>query len=788
MAQPKPDALEPEALIPDEEHPDYVAGSIGEEADRDFTPRPDGPLPPQPIPLPFPRPNGPVQPPITVPTAPPIIPHWPIRWCGPVSGKYTLQRNWPPIVVRPLESDLGDSRGPFVPPIRPFNFTSVNVRVDVDRYYPQRRISIEVSRIFPTQRAHVIAEVDSDVCTGFNHRVITATIVFRDGVDSLVPGTRVQFTARRTSGIGYDSWTLKLLDGTTVERTYRLRHVSRYFDPVDIEVDRAANAGTAVVSYDTTTHPNRPASLPAETLTLKSVFQRAGFDAKISPNASVVPVTGTGANGTWSDQEMHNAMVTYWSRFSNRPQWAMWMFYAERHDQGRGLGGIMFDDIGPNHRQGTALFRDSFIQDVPAGDASPAAWRQRMEFWTAIHEMGHAFNLAHSWQKSLSMPGGDGPWIPLANEPEARSWMNYPLRVSGGQNAFFGNFDFRFSDDELVFMRHAPRRFVQMGNEDWFENHGFEAPESLVQSGRWNLELRPNREGAAYRFLEPVSVELKLTNTSDTDAEVDDHLLEEGQHFRMFIGRQGAPAKPWRPLVAHLHKNETAVLSPGESMYGGHLVSASTQGWLIDEPGFYKIQAAIDMGDEIIVSNVMRIYVGPPASNEEAMLADPYFTEEVGRAVYFKGAPALTSAHDTLAEVAAKCGDNPAACHAELAITTPDLTQFKYLDIGGGRDDMAVKASRKALAGTAKRQRELLLTNPSDAADTIGHIRYFDHLRMLDELLLDADDTAGSAEVLAESITVMKSRGVLDRVVDNAERRLKTRTENDGKAKPKSKK
>jgi hypothetical protein len=24
-------------------------------------------------------------------------------------------------------------------------------------------------------------------------------------------------------------------------------------------------------------------------------------------------------------------------------------------------------------------------------------------------------------------------------------------------------------------MRHAPRRFVQMGNSEWFVNHGFEA-------------------------------------------------------------------------------------------------------------------------------------------------------------------------------------------------------------------------------------------------------------------------------------------------------------------------
>src|SRR6266571_6917277 len=117
----------------------------------------------------------------------------------------------------------------------------------------------------------------------------------------------------------------------------------------------------------------------------------------------------------------------------------------------------MFDDIGPNQCQGTALFTKAFISQPPAGDPNPDAWVRRMIFWTACHEMGHAFNLAHSWQKALGTP-----WIPLANEPEARSFMNYPYNVAAGQTAFFADFEFRFSDGELLFMRHAPARFVEM--------------------------------------------------------------------------------------------------------------------------------------------------------------------------------------------------------------------------------------------------------------------------------------------------------------------------------------
>jgi hypothetical protein len=127
----------------------------------------------------------------------------------------------------------------------------------------------------------------------------------------------------------------------------------------------------------------------------------------------------------------------------------------------------------PNHRKGTAVFYNTFISQAPSGDPAPDAWVNRMRFWTTVHEMGHAFNLAHSWQKQHPPQWGT-PWIPLANEPEARSFMNYPFNVSGGQKEFFRDFELRFSDQELLFMRHAPARFVQQGNADWFDNHGFE--------------------------------------------------------------------------------------------------------------------------------------------------------------------------------------------------------------------------------------------------------------------------------------------------------------------------
>lgn len=756
----------PEATtVPDDDHPDFQNGLVSEFADyetEEFTSIHRGPLPgplPGPVPGPLPQPQ-----PIPVPRLPrpwpaPGIPGrfpLPIRYCGPVSGRYRL---------RPVSQP-----GRF--PTRRFLTTWITVRVDVDRFYPQNRISIEANRLFPRSNAHAIAEVTSDVCVGLFRRRIEAQITYRDGNAALIPGDRVVFEANRTTGFSYSAYRITLITAGGASRTHDLRFQSQYFDPVEFEVDAVSNADTPVTTYDTGSHPNRPAGMPTETISLQTTYQRAGFDVSISPNTSTIPVSGAGANGTWSDAEMHNAMVTFWSRFANRPQWAMWVLFAARHDQGRRLGGIMFDDIGANHRQGTAIFSDSFIQDVPPGESNAAAWRRRMVYWTVVHEMGHAFNLAHAWQKSLGRPQVDGdPWIPLVDAPESRSFMNYPFRVAGGQSAFFADFDFRFTDDELVFMRHAPRRFVQMGNEDWFENHGFEDNREAEESS-FALHLRPNRDSNRFHFLEPVSLELKLTNTSRETQAVEEDCLSDGRHVAIIVRREGGRTRKWRPFVTYCHETQLGALKPGESLYASQFVGATTDGWLIDEPGFYVVQAAAVLSGELVRSNVLRIFVSAPAGEAENELAPDYFNEDVARVLAFQGAPALDGANEILRRVIERCGVNPAAIHAAVALSSPMLRNFKILKAGATRAELTFDTSSIKLGKGSKMQVEALVKKPDVAAQTLGHIPYFGTLERLSATLADEGDKKEAASIQKKVIDTMERRGVLKSVVHAAKRRL----------------
>jgi len=658
-------------------------------------------------------------------------------------------------------------------PASPKDDLLVTVRVDVDRFFPQRCLSVTVWRQIARTTAHVVARVTSDQVLGRHVRTIAATVFYRDGEPQMMPGDRIVFQASGANiQQGYQEYALTLAIAGAPERRYPLVFDSAYFDPVDLEVDRVENAGEPALTYSTNAHPNRPADLPTETLSLATIYQRAGFATTMSPKGQVIPLSAAGVNGTWSTAELHDAMATYWSLYANRPQWAMWMLYAARHDLGRNVGGLMFDDMGANQRRGAAMFSESFLFDPPAGDPAPKAWRQRMLFFIMTHEIGHTFNLAHSFQKAFGTGQGapGDPWIPLQNEPEARSFMNYPSLVAGGQEAFFSDFRFRFSDDELLFMRHAPRRFVQMGNNRWFVDHGFVAPELIGLQPGWRLDTRPNRELNVYRFLEPVTLEFKLTNISDAPASYDADALVDGHHLTVFIRREGAPTVQWRPMATLCIEERQDTLAPGASIYGTQMVSACASGWLIDQPGFYQIQAVLDVGLYNVVSNVLRIYVAPSRSFEEDRLALDYFSEDVGRALVFGATPGLAHAAVTLEELVRRCPDHAAAVHAAVALATPKLRDHKRLvaaDDGG----LAIRCDRAAPEAAAE-QIAPLLQSPQDAADTLGHIPYFETLDRVASALSEAGDATKAREVLQTSVATMKQREVLPSVIRGAEQKL----------------
>lgn len=637
------------------------------------------------------------------------------------------------------------------------------LRLDLDGHYAQSTASGTVLRGIGS-RVNWIAKLAP---SGTNKWV--GSIWFKDGDVATFPYTTIRVHVVRSPLPSNRRATVTFSGGGVASRVRLFRFSSRYFHPVNFEFD-FVEGEAPTLAINTGAHPNRPAGLPVEDLTIQKVYQRSGFDVSVSPGDKV-GIAGAGVDAVWSDNEMHDAMQIFWSRFANMSQWSMWVFFASLHEQGTSLGGVMFDSIGPNHRQGTAIFNDSFIANAPAGDPNAAAWVQRMIFWTAVHEMGHSFNLAHSWQKQHP-PAWGTSWIPLANEPEARSFMNYPFRVAGGQAAFFSNFEFRFSDSELLFMRHAPERFVQMGNANWFDNHGFQGALVLPQP-TYSLELRVNRERPIFEYLEPVTLELKLTNTSSELQLVDEKLLSTSAALTVVIKKQNQPAQQFVPFAHYCYLPKKKVLRPGESIYDSLFVSAGINGWDIAEPGNYAIQATIQVNGEDIISQPLNLRVAPPRSFEEELLAQDFFTEDVGRVVAFDGSRYLESGTNTLREVVSKLHDRRVAIHANIALANSLVTDYKQLVADDEALRIAIKKPKTEEASNLLSK--ALIEKPEVAAETLGHIDLKDYTDRACEKLSEQGENAEAAKLQDTLYDTLSTRTVRGRkVLDSVLQEIKT--------------
>ncbi|GAA1644459.1 hypothetical protein [Actinoplanes couchii] len=569
--------------------------------------------------------------------------------------------------------------------------TAEELRIDVDGPHPT------VSGTTPGRLTWIAPVTWDDTRQGWAGR-----IEYRDGGTGAAAHVLVTPAGEVTfSGCG------------TRPTTRRFVFTRSAFRTVGIEFDTVEGA-TAVTDFSLRSHPNRPAGLPDRTLTIEDVFTAQGIAMKRTGGGDVIPVSGAGDDSTWSDIELHDAMTAHWSRWADTPQWQVWTLFAGRHDEGPALGGIMFDGIGAAQRQGCAVFGDSFIAEPPPGDPNAAAAVRRMRFWTAVHEIGHCFNLAHSWQKPLGRS-----WIPLRVDPEARSFMNYPYAVDGGAEAFFSDFDYRFSDEELLFLRHAPEHLVQMGAAPWFDRHGFEQARR-ASARTLELGLRVRRAEPAFAALEPVVVEVSLTNTSPLPQTVDRNVLA-GEGLTVLIEGDGREPRQWVPFARYCHRPDPVVLQPGESLSTSVFPWAGRNGFDLAEPGRYSLYAALATPSGDVLSAPLRLEIRPPADRQTDRLAGDVLTEGVGRVLAFGGSrggsASLDRANDVLSEVAARMPASRIGVHAAAALGRVAARPGRVLT--ADRRFRVVEAdptAAQALLTTA-------YANPERAAETLGRNR-----------------------------------------------------------------
>ncbi|PWT86425.1 MAG: hypothetical protein C5B57_01090 [Blastocatellia bacterium] len=555
-----------------------------------------------------------------------------------------------PIPIPPLPLPMRAVSGRYRSGSTPFE---LELRVDVDRTRPTRRVSGDFFQIAGGTKTYFGSFVVNSP-----NIIVAPTLVTIEGLGlyTFAAGApRIRVTIPRVrilqppAPASVAFFTLSGQPGAT----YLCNFESIYFRSVLLETDRVADVTTPVfASYNT---GSLPSGGPARVLSVPTAYSEAGIDIQISPGSDVLPAIEEGVNNTWSDAELHASMVRHFSLWREEPQFRVWELVAQLHDLGPGLLGIMFDQQG-RQRQGCAVFHAGL------GGATPD--QQRLQLYTYTHELGHCFNLLHSWQKSLATPPG-------VDRPAALSWMNYPWKFPGGPAAFWSAFPFQFDDGEIVHLRHAYRNNIIMGGAN------FAVGASLSRVEKFNVPVE-DRSGliltisapGIFQLGEPVTITVRLTATDLRVETAHPYLNPEAGLLHIAIVKPGGEVVAYEPMIEHCVIGERLTLSGEqnsiqETVYIGY----GRDGQYFRQAGLYEIRAVYEAIDgSQIVSNILRIRVRNPVSAEEEQLTDLLLGDEQGALFYLRGSDseALSSGNRALETVLDQFAEHPLAAYVRL--------------------------------------------------------------------------------------------------------------------------
>jgi hypothetical protein len=280
------------------------------------------------------------------------------------------------------------------------------------------------------------------------------------------------------------------------------------------------------------------------------------------------------------------------------------------------------------------------------------------------------------------------------------------------------------------------------------------------------LELRVNREQARYEFMEPVWLELKLTNVGDQPRLVDADVLD-ADSLTVILKKEGKEARQLIPFRQKCVQPITKALMAGESIYGTVLASAGLNGWDVAEPGTYLIQAAAHVGEEDVVSDAFVLRIAPPLSREEEYSAGDLFTQDAARVLVFGGTRGgtdnLERANDVLHEVVERFPERRIALHARVALGNPLTLEFKRLIPTDGGLELDVAPAKPDEA--AKLIEPALVEQADVAAESFGHIRYRGIAERVARRLADVGAEAEATKTIDSAIDTLAGRSVQGRPV-----------------------
>jgi hypothetical protein len=393
--------------------------------------------------------------------------------------------------------------------------------------------------------------------------------------------------------------------------------------------------------------------------------------------------------------------------------------------------------------------------------------KDRLFLETFIHEVGHSFNLPHSWSRSVNPDSG------------SESFMNYPWGYTGGtaskEESFWSNFRWEFDDVELIWMRHADRNDVIFGGRDWIGNNLsiFVTPEMEIHNAALELEVRAQ---PLYELGEPVRVEVKVKNITDRTQKVAARLQPEDGMITFFIRRPNGAFVRYVPPVARCKAPPDAIdLKAGESVYESVLLSYGAKGFQFLEPGEYLVRAYLEAGDAgCAVSKSCRLRVMAPKQRSSEELVFLLSSREAVKLMYFGRTQRYPNLIANLREATEKYAktDPVLVRHIHAVLGLNQSRRFKYvIEKHGKRVVVFRDPDPKHLATHLEAACQLLPDRKVAAFDNITYGRLSDTL--VDSYLKQGKRSEAEKR-LRETLAYFEKQRVPKTVLDRYRNRMKS--------------